>query len=123
VVAVAEAKNNMNKNILTESDRLQKLAGIEQENKTIYMEEEHNSLLDKELMDDVPSVKLYINDHGMMRIQLSSLYHDPSNDKILLLKNNPVLQELVMKAIQMETQKAFRRAVHGVLGKPYGLKQ
>jgi len=111
----AEKNNNMDKNILTESDRLKKLAGIS--------EEEFNSLPDMELFDDIPSVKLYINDHGMMRIQLSALYHDPSNGKIPLLKDNPLLQELVMKAIQIETQKAFRRAVHGVLGKPYGLKQ
>jgi len=27
-----------------------------------------------------------------------------------------------MKAIQIESQKAFRKAVHGVLGIPYGLK-
>ena len=54
---------------------------------------------------------------------MSALYHDSTNGKIALLKNNPALQELVMKAIQMETQKAFRRAVHGVLGIPYGLKE
>jgi hypothetical protein len=28
-----------------------------------------------------------------------------------------------MKAIQMEAQKAFRRAVHSVLGIPYGLPE
>jgi hypothetical protein len=101
---------------LNEAKRLQELAGV-------VDEEEHNHLPDRELMDDIPSVKLYINDHGMMRIKLSAFYHDPSNGKIALLKDNPALQELVMKAIQMETQKAFRRAVHGVLGIPYGLKE
>jgi hypothetical protein len=97
-----------------ELKRLKELAGI-------TLEDEHNYLPDQELMDDIPSVKLYINDHGVMRINLSAFYHDPSNGKIPLLKDNPVLQELVMKAIQMEAQKAFRRAVHGVLGIPYGL--
>jgi hypothetical protein len=97
-----------------EIKRLKELAGI-------TLEDEHNSLIDPELLDDVPSVKLYINDHGMMRIKLSAFYHDPSNGKVPLLKDNPVLQELVMKAIQMEAQKAFRRAVHSVLGIPYGL--
>jgi hypothetical protein len=99
-----------------EIKRLKELAGI-------TSEEENNYLSDKELMDDIPSVKLHINDNGIMRIHLSSLYHDSSNRKVLLLKNNPVLQELVMKAIQMETQKAFRRAVHSVLGIPYGLSE
>lgn len=101
---------------LNEVKRLQELAGV-------VDEEEHNHLPDQELMDDVPSVKLYINDNGMMRIELSAFYHDPSNGKIPLLIGNPVLQELVMEAIQKETQKAFRRAVHGVLGIPYGLKE
>ena len=100
----------------SEIKRLKELAGI-------TSEEENNYLLDKELMDDIPSVKLHINDNGMMRIHLSSFYHDSSNGKIPLLKNNPVLQELVMKAIQMEAQKAFRRAVHSVLGMPYGLPE
>jgi hypothetical protein len=106
----------MSKQFIAESKRMQELAGI-------VDEEEHNYLPDLELMDDLPSVKLYINDHGMMRIKLSAFYHDPSNGKIPLLINNPALQELVMKAIQMETQKAFRRAIHGVLGIPYGLKE
>jgi hypothetical protein len=105
-----------------EIKQLQKIAGIVQEDKNSFMEDEHNSLFDPELMDDVPSVKLDINDHGMMKIKLSAFYHDPSNGKMALLKDNPVLQDLVMKAIQMESQKAFRKAVHGVLGIPYGLK-
>jgi len=29
----------------------------------------------------------------------------------------------MMKAVQIESQKAFRKAVHGVLGIPYGLKE
>jgi hypothetical protein len=101
---------------LNEVKRMQELAGV-------VDEEEHNHLKDLELMDDIPSVELYINDHGMMRIKLSAFYHDPSNGKIPLLIGNPALQEVLMKAIQIESQKAFRRAVHGVLGIPYGLKE
>jgi hypothetical protein len=123
VVVAVEKNNDMDKNILTESTRLKKLAGINEEDKSTYMEDEDNYLPDPELLDDVPSVKLHINDHGLMRIKLSAFYHGPENGKIPLLKDNPVLQELVMKAIQMESQKAFRRAVHSVLGIPYGLKQ
>ena len=40
-----------------------------------------------------------------------------------LLKNNLALQDLLMKAIQIESQKMFRKTIHGVLGIPYGLKE
>ena len=93
---------------------MQKLAGVVQE-------DEQNILCDPNPLDDVPSVKLDIDDDSVMKIQLTAFYHDSSNGKIPLLKNNPALQEVVMKAIQLESQKAFRRAVHGVLGIPYGL--
>lgn len=99
---------------LNEVERMQKLAGV-------VHEEEHAILHDPNPLDDIASIKLDIDDDNNMTIQLSTLYHDSSNGKIALLKNNPALQELVMKAIQLESQKAFRRAVHGVLGIPYGL--
>ena len=99
---------------LSEIKRLQELAGV-------VDEKENNFLPDPDTIDDIPSVKLDIDDNGLMRIQLSAFFHGPENGKIPLLKDNPVLQELVMKAIQEESQKAFRRAVHGVLGIPYGL--
>lgn len=99
---------------LNEVERLKKLAGV-------VHEEEHTVLCDPNPLDDIASIKLDIDDDNNMTIQLSTLYHDSSNGKIALLKNNPALQELVMKAIQLESQKAFRRAVHGVLGIPYGL--
>ena len=89
-----------------------------------YMEEEeHNMLAEPEEIDDIPSVKLDIDDNGLMKIELTAFYHGPENGKIPLLINNPALQEVVMKAIQLESQKAFRRAVHGVLGIPYGLPE
>lgn len=93
---------------------MQKLAGV-------VHEEEHAVLCDPNPLDDLPSVKLNVDDNGLMKIELSAFYHGPENGKIPLLKNNPALQEVVMKAIQLESQKAFRRAVHGVLGIPYGL--
>jgi len=85
-------------------------------------ESELNYMEDPNPIDDVPSVKLDIDDEGNMMIQLSAFFHSKDNGKIPLLKGNPALQDVVMKAIQIESQKAFRKAVHGVLGIPYGLK-
>ena len=104
-----------------EIKHLQKIAGILNES-TEMEESESNYMEDPNPMDDVPSVKLDIDDNGTMRIELSTFFHDKSNGKIPLLKDNPALQDVVMKAIQIESQKAFRKAVHGVLGIPYGLK-
>lgn len=104
------------KQLINESKRLQELAGIVGEEETNYLE-------DPNPLDDVPSVELEIDDNGTMRIQLSAFFHSKDNGKIPLLKDNPALQDVVMKAIQIESQKAFRKAVHGVLGIPYGLKE
>ena len=108
----------------TEIKHLQKLAGILKESHDIpEMEEsEDNAMIDPNPMDDVPSVHMEIDDNGNMTIQLSAFFHSKDNGKIALLKDNPALQDVMLKAIQLETQKAFRSAVHGVLGKPYGLK-
>ena len=95
--------------------RLKELAGIG--------EEEVNMLPDENPLDDIPGIKIEIDDNNNMLVQMSAQYHDSTNGKIALLKGNHVLQELVMKAIQIETQKAFRKAIHGVLGIPYGLKE
>lgn len=100
---------------LNEAKRLQELAGV--------VEIENNILPDENPMDDIPGIAIQIDDNNNMRVQLSTLYHDSTNGKIALLKNNPALQEVVMKAIQIEMQKAFRKAVHGVLGIPYGLPE
>lgn len=97
-------------------DRFQELAGI-------VGEDEHSMLIDPNPADDVPSVKLDIDENGNMKIELSAFFHSKDNGKIPLLANNPALQEVVMKAIQIESQKAFRKAVHGVLGIPYGLPE
>jgi len=101
---------------LTEVKRLQELAGV-------VGEHEHNFLEDPNPVDDLPSVKLDIDDNGMMKIELTAFFHTPGNGKVPLLINNPALQEVVMKSIQLESQKAFRKAVHGVLGIPYGLPE
>lgn len=95
--------------------RFQELAGIK--------EEEFNTLPDENPLDDAPGIQIKIDDNNNMFVQMSAQYHDSTNGKIALLKNNPALQEVVMKAIQIEAQKAFRKAVHGVLGIPYGLKE
>jgi len=101
---------------LNEAKRLQELAGV-------VNEYEHNYLEDPNPVDDIPSVKLDIDDNGMMKIELTAFFHTSGNGKVPLLKNNPALQEVVMKAIQIESQKAFRKAIHGVLGIPYGLPE
>jgi len=85
-------------------------------------ETEVNAMIDPNPLDDVPSVKMDIDDNGRMFIQLSAFFHSEDNGKTSLLKDNPALQNVVMKAIQIESQKAFRKAVHGVLGIPYKLK-
>lgn len=106
----------MEKQFITEVKRMQKLAGVANE-------EEQNILVDPNPVDDVPSVKLDIDENGTMKIELSAFFHTKDNGKIPLLADNPALQEVLMKAIQIESQKAFRKAVHGVLGLPYGLPE
>lgn len=86
-------------------------------------EEEHNVLIDPNEMDDIPSVKIHIDDDNNMVLQVSSFYHSSGNGKIALLKNNQILQDLLMKAIQQQAQKMFRHTVHGILGQPYGLPE
>ena len=100
---------------MDELKRLKELAGIE--------EEEANILPDENPLDDVPGIEIKIDDNNNMLVQMSAQYHDSTNGKIAMLKDNPTLQEVLMKAIQIESQKAFRKAVHGVLGIPYGLKE
>lgn len=89
----------------------------------IVKEDEQNSLLDNNLLDDIPSVNIDIDDNNNMTLQLSAFFHSKDNGKIALLKNNPVLQDVLMKAIQVEAQKMFRKTVHGILGLPFGLKE
>jgi hypothetical protein len=89
----------------------------------IVKEDEQNSLLDDNLFDDIPSVNIDVDDNNNMTLQLSAFFHSKDNGKIALLKNNPVLQDVLMKAIQVEAQKMFRKTVHGILGLPFGLKE
>lgn len=100
---------------LNEIKRLQELAGV--------VEAEDHILPDENPMDDFPGIAIQVDDNNNMLVQLSTQYHDSTNGKIALLKNNPALQEVVMKSIQIEAQKAFRKAIHGVLGIPYGLPE
>ena len=89
----------------------------------IVKEDEQNSLLDDNLFDDISSVNIDVDDNNNMTLQLSAFFHSKDNGKIALLKNNPVLQDVLMKAIQVEAQKMFRKTVHGILGLPFGLKE
>ena len=100
---------------MNELKRLRELAGLEVE--------ETNILPDENPLDDSPGIMIDIDDNNNMFVQMSAQYHDSTNGKIALLKDNPALQEVLMKSIQIEAQKAFRKAVHGVLGIPYGLKE
>lgn len=103
------------KHYINEAKRLQELAGLTQEDQS-------NTLEDPNPLDDVPSVNLHIDDEGNMRLEVSAFYHTKDNGKIALLQNNEVLQDLLLKAIQIQAQKMFRNTVHSVLGMPYGLK-
>jgi len=84
---------------------------------------ESNKLVDPNPLDDIPTVTINIDEDNNMILQLSAFFHYGSNGKIALLRNNLVLQDLLMKAIQIESQKMFRRTVHGILGIPYNLKE
>lgn len=89
-------------------------------------EEEFNQIdepEDPQRIDDIPSVKLYVDDNDKLTIQISAFYHGPENKKIPLLIGNEVLQDLLLKAFQVESQKMFRRVIHGILGQPYGLPE
>lgn len=92
-----------------------------------YMPEEEFNQIDEpgdpQHVDDIPSVKLHVDDNENLAIQISAFYHGPENKKIPLLVGNKVLQDLLLKAFQVESQKMFRRVVHGVLGIPYGLPE
>ena len=102
---------------LNEIKRLQELAGV--------VENEVNAIDDPNIFDDVPSVRITVDDQDgrpKMFLELSAFFHDEGNGKIELLKDNPMLQELLMKAIQQQAQKMFRHTVHSVLGKPFGIR-
>ena len=89
----------------------------------IKNESEQNNMMDDNPLDDIPSVSINIDDNNNMTLQLSAFFHSKDNGKIALLANNQILQDLLMKAIQVEAQKMFRKTVHGVLGLPFGLKE
>lgn len=112
----AALNRNKMKQQLNEIKRLQELAGV--------VENEVTSIDDPNIHDDVPSVRLTIDDeHGRdtMYVEISGFFHDEGNGKIAVLKNNQPLQDLLAKTLQAEFQKAFRKAVHGVTGEPFGI--
>jgi hypothetical protein len=97
----------------------------------VKIEEEvsYLSLKDDNPFDDVPSIDIQIIDdkEGASSpkafVNFSSMYHSGDNGKMEILRNNPALQDKVMMALQSEFQKTFRRVIHGILGKPFGLDE
>jgi hypothetical protein len=87
------------------------------------------SLKDDNPFDDIPSIDIQIIDdkEGASSpkafVNFSSMYHSGDNGKMEILRNNPALQDKVMRMLQSEFQKTFRRVIHGVLGKPFGLNE
>ena len=104
---------------LNEIKRLQELAGV-------VGEDEYNQIdepPDPQHVDDVPSVRLYVDDNDKLKLEISAFYHGPENHKIPLLVGNKVLQDLLLKTFQVESQKMFRSVIHSILGTPYGLPE
>jgi hypothetical protein len=95
----------------------------------IEEEIDYLSLKDNNPFDDVPSIDIQIIDdkEGASSpkafVNFSSMYHSGDNGKMEILRNNPALQDKVMMALQSEFQKTFRRVIHGILGKPFGLDE
>ena len=82
--------------------------------------------IDPNPMDDIPSIKIdLVNDPNSPEafFNMSAMYHSGDNGKMKVLKNNPELQKAVIALLQKEFQKTFRRVIHGVLGKPFGLNE
>jgi len=113
--------NNMKKSQLKQfvREELQKV----RKDHYIFNTKESNKLVDPNPLDDIPTVKIDIDEDNNMILKLSYFFHNGDNGKIALLKDNLVLQNLLMKAIQVESQKMFRKTVHGIIGIPYGLKE
>jgi hypothetical protein len=95
----------------------------------IEEEIDYLSLKDDNPFDDVPSIDIQLIDdkEGITSptafITISAMGHDGSNGKMQILKDNPALQDKVLKTLQSEFQKTFRRVIHGILGKPFGLDE
>jgi hypothetical protein len=87
------------------------------------------SLKDDNPFDDIPSIEIQLIDdkEGISSpkafVNISSMGHGGENGKMEILKNNPALQDKVMKELQIEFQKTFRRVIHSILGEPFGLDE
>jgi hypothetical protein len=84
--------------------------------------------IDPTFKNDVPNVEVELIDDGGIKspdaaFKVSAFYHDGSNGKMRIFKDNPMLQKAVTALLQKEFQKTFRRVIHGVLGEPFGLKE
>lgn len=96
-----------------------------------YLKEsvEFKAIQDPNMQDDVPSITMQIiDDHEQnspkLYLQIEGMLgHDGTNGKIGILKDNPELQQKVLQVMQTEIQKTFRRVIHSILGKPFGLDE
>ena len=95
---------------------------IREEIRKVVTEMESTTTGDESLFDDLPAVDLHIDDNGNMSITIQAMYHSPTNHKVSILTSNPHLREKVVQIIRQKAQVLFRSVIHGVAGKPYGLK-
>jgi hypothetical protein len=82
--------------------------------------------IDPNLLDDIPSIEVdLINDPSNPDafFKMSAMYHSKDNGKMKVFQKNPGLQKAVIALLQKEFQKTFRKVIHGVLGKPFGLNE
>lgn len=101
----------------SEKNRLKKLAGLN-ENQIIGIE-------DPTFYDDVPSVRFTIDDttgETLLVMEVGPMTHSDDNLKLTVLKDRPELYEKLVKTMQSELQSTFRKVIHSILGKPFGLK-
>lgn len=82
--------------------------------------------IDPNPLDDIPTIEVdLINDPSNPDafFKMSAMYHSKDNGKMKVFQKNPGLQKAVIALLQKEFQKVFRKVIHGVLGKPFGLDE
>ena len=90
----------------------------------IVYEGRATSAEDYKVFDDVPSVRIHIDDAEetpRMFVEIDRLYHSGDTGKIEILKKDKSLQKKLAKRLQKDFQDTFRKAVHELVGKPNDL--
>ena len=80
---------------------------------------------DYKIFDDVPSVRIHIDDaeeKPRMFAEVGHMYHSGDNGKIAALKKDKELQKKLTERLQKDFQETFRKAVHELVGEPNNLK-